>query len=831
MKKAALFLVLVLMITSIPVSAKAATTPAFRVTRSTVYENGEASGVYKYTVSGLKKGYKVKWGITGAGKKFVTLKYKTTTAKKTTSSNKITVATNGDTAAMNKKICVIAKVYDTSNKLIATLRDKPIIKINAETITMNTGKVGTLEGLAVGTVYDFDATVTPVNATSTVYWTVTGADGADHSAEITSAGAWTPKAAGEYTITATARNSAKGKALCTSSVKVTVGAYIKAITQTGANEIKVVFSSNVKDKLSADNVSIEANTGSSSIIPKTFVYDAVGKTVTVTTFSDFKDGMEYTFTYDGASKVFKASTGEPVSIRILTDTVQADTLTPIEYGLYDANNIDVKSSYDGNITIEADVVNGYLSTDNELYMTTPGKKAIVKLTYLKEDGSKLTTTKTILCVEAKPEEAASTDFTITESAATPDYEADDYEAVRDIALEEEGYAHFRALNEKGEEIVYDSISYSSSNDNVLIIAPNGEITPVKTGTVKVYVTVTKGESELTYTYQVVVKAAKQLSKVSLSSTSVTMSSTYDENYQKIIDLSIYDQYGREMDLSNATVVIEEVNNKNIYAWYDSETEQIIVKQTVEAGTFNYKVIVTVGEKSVTTVFKLTVKQIPVNGAVSYTVEISETTVDTAVDKKTTNDKVITIRLAQYRGGVFESYAPFESATVKKGNEYFNADLTADGSKDEIVLPGSTELKLSAMKLNAGECKKAETGNYSVIIKYYNISSGAARTTGTTIKVTDNQKVPAVTTENIVASNRVYDALSLVKECLNVESGDFVDCTATGETATGSDIKVSAGAKLHIKTVTVREAVKTGSNDVSTVYIYHTIAVGKTLTNK
>ena len=258
MKKMALLLALVMMVTSIPISAKAATTPSFVKKQSTVYENSSAKGVYKYTVTGLKKGYKVKWGITGGGKSYVTLKYKTRTATGSQSSNKITIDTKDDIKARNKKFNVVAKVYDTNGKLIQTLKDKPTIKVCAETITMDTSMVGSLEGLIVGEPYQFDAKMFPVNTTSQVYWSVTDADGLDRSSEIDEDGEWKPTAAGEYTITATAKNSANGKALCKASVTANVGVYLKAVTQTGANELKAVFSADVTDKLSRNNLFIKS---------------------------------------------------------------------------------------------------------------------------------------------------------------------------------------------------------------------------------------------------------------------------------------------------------------------------------------------------------------------------------------------------------------------------------------------------------------------------------------------------------------------------------------------------------------------------------------------
>ncbi len=838
MKKTALLLLLVLAITSIPVSAKAATTPAFRTTRTAVYENGDASGVYTYTVSGVQKGYKVKWGITGSGKPYVTFKDKITVAAKTTVSNKITINTAGNLAASNKKFNVIAKVYDKSGKLIVTLKDKPTIKISAESMTMDTGKIATLDSIPVGNSYDFDVNVIPANTTSKVYWSVKSLDGSDYSSEIDDNGVWVPKKAGQYTITATAKNSQNGKVLATSQVNATVGVYLKAVTQTGVNEIKAVFSADVKDKLNINNISIKTKTGASGIIPKSFTYDAVGKTVTITTYQNLKDNVEYEVTYGTSSKSFTASVGEPVAAKIITDAVPVNTLTPIEYALYDENGIDVKNVCEGEVVMEATVVDGYfISDDKELFMHKLGNTTTVTLTYKSSHMSvPLTTSKIITCVEPEVEEAATTNFTITSSAAAPDYTDSSYKDNMQVTLGEKGYAHFRALDANGNEISYDSITYTSSDNNMLIVSSNGEITPIKAGTVNVIIGVKRENAELPYVFTVTIKEAKKLSDVSLSKDYVTMSNVSQVGYQQEVGVTIYDQYGNEMDLSKASVEIKELNNKTVYAYYDVASQKIIVKNTYITGNYNYKVTVTMGGQSVYTILGVEVKTVPSNGVISYAIEMnSENVIDVAIDKYTISNKTATIRLAKYRGGVFESYVMFNSATIMKDNKYFTIDLTADGSENVVTLGGSSALTITAMQLmessGVGICKKAETGNYTITMNYYNSGSNAYTTIGTTIKVVDSQEQPVVIIEDTVSDNVTTNALDLVKECISVSSGEIYDCKAVGEKETGSKISISSGKQLHIETISVKETITTGNAAIPVVYIYHTIKVGQTLTNR
>ncbi len=841
MKKAALLLAAVMVATSVPVPAKAATTPAFVKTHDIVYENSTTDGVYKYTVSGLQKGYKVKWVVKGAGKDYVTLKFSEKAVSNSTSSNKITVDTNGNTAAVNKKFKVVAKIYDANGKKIKTLKDKPVIKVCAETVNISTAKLSSLDNLEIGKTYDFDASMTPVNTSSQVYWSVTNDAGIDCSTTIDSNGVWTPTAVGEYTIKAEAKNTQEGQVLCTSSVNVTVGTYLKAVTQTGADELKVVFSSDVTDKLNKNNLVIKTKNGTSAVIPGTFVYDTVGKTVTITTQQTFKDKVEYEVTYSNSTKAFTASVGTPVYAKILTETVPAETATVMEYGLFDENNIDVTAVCEGEIIMESKVTNGYLTQNSdkeyELIMKDLGSTTVVNLTYKPIDGSaNLTASQTVTCVKAEAEEATRTNFTITLSKDEPEYDSSTYEEVRSISLDEKGYAHFRALDEDGDELDYDSIVYSSSDNNALIISADGEITPIKTGTVNVFVTVTVAGEELPYIFAVTVEEAKELTSIALTTDSVTMSKTYQNGYQETVGITAYDQFGEEMSLTNASVVITETSNKTVYATYDAASQKIIVKNTYVAGSYTYKVAVTIDGETATDYLYLEVKEVPSTGTVTYAVQLSEETVDVAIDTNTTYNKTATVRVAKYKGGLFDSYVTFNSVTIMKDGKYYSSDLTAAGSTTAVTMGGSTVLTLTAMQLiqgsaEVGECRKAEAGTYTISMKYLDSNSNAYQYISTVIKVTDSQGTPVAAIGNTTADAVATNALELVKDCISVSSGEIYDCTAVGETETGSNIAITSGKQLHIKTISVREEVATGNAVIPKVYIYHTITIGQTLTNK
>ena len=361
------------------------------------------------------------------------------------------------------------------------------------------------------------------------------------------------------------------------------------------------------------------------------------------------------------------------------------------------------------------------------------------------------------------------------------------------------------------------------------------MTPIKTGKVNIFVTLTVNGEEVPYIFEVTVEEPQKLKSIELSKPSLVMSKTYQSGYQETTGITAYDQFGTEMDLTNASVVITETSNKNAYASYDAVNKQIVVKNTYVAGSYTYKVAVTVNGTTAYEYLYLEVKELPATGAITYEVQIDKPDIDVVLDKNTNYNKTATIRVARYKGGLFESYLTFNSVTIMKDGKYYSSDLTAGGNSTAVTMGGSTMLTVTAMQLipgtDVGTCRKAATGTYVVSMRYFDSNSNAYQYITTTLKVSDSQKAPEVTISNTVADAVATNALELVKDCISVSSGEIYDCVAVGETATGSNIAVTAGKQLHIKTISVREEIAINNATVPKVYIYHTIPIGQTLTNK
>lgn len=840
-KKLAAAMAVALAVTALPAvpvaEAEAAAVPAFATYRKTLYENGSSKGVYTYTVKNIQKGYTVKWSLSSDGIDYAEWEELSTKASGKTVSNKITISTTGDIKAKNSSLTVVAKVYNTSGKLVKTIKDNVTLKIQATDVAIKTNKISTgLSGLSVGGSYDFDRTIRPYNSTSKTYWRVTDASGTDCSSEINSSGIWTPTKEGTYTITAICRNSKTSKELCRNTTTAVVGTLMSSVSQTAVNKFKAEFNTDVSKKITADSFTIKEGNGLASVLPKSVSFSADGKTVTVTTHTNFKNAASYTVTCGNTAKSFTASAGEVSRVAILTEAVPANVATPIEYALYDANGIDVSAVAKGTVEFSANVTNGYLTEDNKLFLTTVGKGGTVTITYSEGTG-KFTATKNVTCKEAEASTVASNDFTITDSSVAPDFTASDYKANTSISIGDTGYAHFRALDNNKNLISYTKVTYASSDDNTLIIEANGKMTPIKEGKVVVIVSAFEGSVETTYTFNVTVQAAKKLSSLGLSTTNMTMSNCGDADYKKYVDVIPFDQFGNKMDASKCTVTVSETYNRS-FASYDASTGKIVlcVPYGTAATTYTLTVTAIYNGVSATQKLYLTVVNVPSSTAIGYVAEMgtSSNTVDISInDGDKIENKTVYARLARYQGGVFAGYNYFDSAIIMKDGKYYSSDLTLAGSSSKITNSvGNVSLPIvlaKAADVNGTKViQKAETGTYSIVL-YLN---GKQYTLGLT--VTDKANAPTVTVKSTTSSTSLKNALELAKDCLTIPAGyEIIDCTAVGTTATGTAIPVSSGSKLHIQTVTLRSQITLTNSDGSSTKAYttYTVNVGQTLTNK
>lgn len=834
-KKSVLFLLAVLsVLVCMPSRAQAAQEPEFKKAYKYLYENRTSKGVYEVKVKNVKKGYILKWNISGTGKDYVSFETSRTVAEKKTAVNKLTVNSHGEAEfAAVKKADVSVKVYSEKNKLLKELKFTAKLRNEATGVSVLTSKIENLNQITAGRSYEFQAEMTPSNTTSLLYWQVTDASGADCSAEITPEGVWTPSKEGTYTITASAKNAARDAVLCSKSVQAVACSFIESVTQTAANGIQVTFNTEAAARYKESDFGIHS--GGASMLIKKIKFLEDGKTVYITTASDFSDKRSYVVSCAGSEKEFTASVGKPVALSIITSSAQVEKFTTIKYVLLDANNIDVTAieAPNGTMAYSGNVNNGYLDQQSKrLYMTTIGNIASVTLDYTSKDGTiHLTDTKTVICVPQKVEEPVETRFTLTTSEKEPSFKEDD---LRSIAVGNKMYAHFQGLDEDDSPITYDSVTYESANPDHLIISQDGKITPIKTGTVSIVVTVRQGTDSLTFTYPVTITAARYMAQLQMAETSVQMSNTYMSSYQKEIPVKAVDQYGKSYELVNEIASISG-GSQRVLASYDPANHNVIIRaQGATGGVYDFVLTVTMNGSTVSQRFSVQVSVPPVNGAVTYRVEASQDTMDLSVDSSTAGNRTLKVRLCEYRGGVFYDYKNFTSATVRKNSLYYGLDMVTN-SASTISLPGAKELVLTPLMLfpagnkdDIGTCSKAEPGIYTVSLTYMD-TGYSLKTENINITITDGQNPPEYNIRSLTTTNTVSDALAMVKECIDIPDSTILDCTATGTKLTGSAISVESGEQLHIDTVKVRSVVTIATG--YRIYVDHEITIDKTLTNK
>ena len=820
--------IMVLVISMLPkMPANAATKVQFKKTYANLYENGSAKGKYTYTLTGVKKGQTVKWSVSGAGKSYVKLKKTSTKVTGSTVSNVLTVKTGGKLTAKNKEVVLTAKVYSSTGKYEGNRVAKGKIKVKPTKVVL-TAPTGSDGILYVGKRYSFSCKTTPANATSTNVWTVTDENGVDYSSCMSSTGIFTPIKAGYYTVKVSAKIGSS--VIKSASAEVEVSDYMVSLNQTTADQIEVTYSGDVRDAIAVDDFTLKNSLGVGMVIKDMSISDD-GKKVTLTMYSNLKDGVTYTVEDSASELSFQASVGRPVELKILTQTATVGKETGIKYMLSDINGVDVTGAYPGKMEYEAKVTNGYLNPDtNKLLMMQVNETGTITLKYESstDNSVKLEATSVITCVAAQT--SGKTNFTLTTNASDPDYTVDGYKDNRKVSIGSTYYAHFRALDTDECEIKYSSIKYESSDLDAMTIN-NGKITPIRSGNVKVIVTATYAGEDYTYSYDVTIAEAPYLKKIELDQDSVTMSNVYSTDYKKYIKVTAYDQYGEKLPLSHETAVVTDNNSyKQNLVTYDGASDCIVVKaSSAVPGTFSYKISVTQDGEDASASLSVVVCTVPSTGTETYELEVDRTNADLSLNSDISSSQYVKVRLAKYRAGVFMNYSTsFTSVAVTKNGYYYGNDLTSGGTTAKPSISATNPISLKILDITSGVCRKAETGTYTIAVQYYSSADKGYLTQTATFTLTDTQDEPKVSFDRREASKRCTTALELAQNCLTPESGTITECTVTAETQPGSKVLLKAGDQVNIRYVTVVNTYKiAGGQEVTVTY---QIDVGRTLVN-
>lgn len=733
-------------------------------------------------------------------------------------SSKTSVATvNSKGVVTAKKVgtttitCVIknAKTGKTTKTLKATVT----VKENATAVAIS----NPVAEVAVGEkVYDFNRTLTKKSATDKTYWVLT-----DNTAGATvdSQGVVSTTKVGEFKIqavTATSRaNFEAGKVTAKSDVlTVKVPVAVTGVKQTAYNKVAVTFNTNVKELVKAADFKLENVATHADQAIKAVTFSTDGTVATLETYLSLVDAKEYTLTYAEKSTSLTASVGAVASVVLNTTTAVFGEATEISYSLLDANGVDVTGVSDKTkVTVDVDTTNGYVDSDNKLTLFAKGDTAKVTVTYhtYKYENNAEITYKAegvITAVDANDVTVGNYDkYTVAKTA--PDW-TKLTETNTKVAVGDTEYSiYVKATDSANNAVSSSAITFASSNDNVLLVdATTGALTPVKEGTA--YIIASVG-NKASWTLPVTVVAERKATSLAIkdSVNTVSVSNTDQTDHTQTVEVVVKDQYGEAFSVGTVDAYAVNVSSSAKAPRAEVDGAKVTFHgENATKGSFTY-VIEAQGKKIN---FGVTVLEPNASATSVYKLELSQTTVDTVITKDTVlADKDVTVKVAEYKGGVFYDYA--DAQTVK---------VTKPDNTTENIATGSA-IKFATVDNSGAVVKKAATGTYKVVAT---VVDGTTKTLTSYFKVVDTQVAPTVSVDKLTST--LGTDVAVANDVLTVKNaaGTKLDVTKVTSKVVGAvdANNLVSGSKLYIEKVTVTDTIGTYS-------VSYEISVGRTITIK
>ena len=788
-----------MVVTAFPVTnAEAASTAKLNKTKATVYAG--QSTTLKVTTPKAWKSVKVTASKKGAAAKITKVSGKKVTVK----------AVKAGTA----KVTVKVTAKKAGKKVSKTL--KATVTVKNPSLTLKAANE-----VAVGATEPITATVKPANTKVTF----TSSD--ETIAKVDEKGVVTGVKAGEVTITAKAGKTTK---TVTMSVKNVI---LKDVKQASKNTITATITGKTADIKASDVVVTNTATSIVNAVKSVTVDKADASKVTIETFAGMTDAKTYTVALDGVTKEFTATNGVVSTVSIDTVTIPYGVETEIEASAKDANGVVLESfkysqaptGYD--FTIET--TNGYTS-GTKLYLVKKDDTAKAKIVAHSgkydangvETGN-ITAEATITAVD--PEVVTVNKFQVRVNKAadkTFDTVADNTK----VAVGDSATAYFKIMNSKDKEIAdadYSNYTVETSNKDVMIISALSSkkltITPVATGTA--YLVIKDAKANVVATVAINIVAKREAASLVLDQAAFDASTKVDN--AKVVKVSLKDQYGDDMDaVAEANITVECVAASGTGA--TKETAPTATKaegkvtfdataSTVKAGVYTYTI--KVGKLTKTVV--VTAKTPDDKATSSYSLVLDNTTMDAVVKSDKDTDKKITIKVAELKGGVVNSYV----------DKDFTITVTDKDNKDVSAYADGT---LQVTKKNSGVVDKLAAGTYTVTAKK-TIDGGKELKLTRSIVITDSQatvtaeRIADETTSTeaiaIAATNfkYVYDGKVYTAGDLTGKAG-IIEATAA-ETVPGSVAK----GNVFFKNATVKVPV------ADALYISVKVDLNKTITVK
>jgi len=725
-----------------------------------------------YSLSTIKSGVKYTWKSSNTKIATITATTGVVTAKAPGSVTITATATNKKTG----------KVLNTFKKTLT---------VNLRSTSVELGDDFTL---ATGETKKLAATLTPSNSTDVINYVSSNKDVATVGL---TGGVVTAKAAGEATITvyakATKASANKSTKTKVDTIKVTVPVGITEVKQTSDVALNLTFNKEVKDIKVSDLALKNSATNAVQAIKSVKVSED-GKVVTVTAYVPFTDKAEYVLTYDKKDYKLTASVGEVASIVIKTAQVAFGTDSAIEYGVYDANGVELTNYDSSKITVDVDTTGGYktgTAANTKINLFAKGNTAAVTVTYHTwkyENNVEKTVVAKGTIVAVDPAEITIGGYEkYTISGASVDWSKD---AVTTIAVGDTGKNIYLRVKDSTKNYVTTGIKFESADSTVLLVGENGALTPVKEG--GTYVIATVGKTK--FTLPVTVVAKRDASTVTLDKYSVTLSNTSLVSDVAVVTATAKDQYGTDL----ATTVISNDDlksgqNTGLPSLVRSGNKLTVNGQNALPGTYNY--VLTVNGKPVGfNVEILNANKTP--QVLTTQLVVSTNSVDTKIGTSTTvADKAVEVKLAQYNNGVLYDYIT-STATVK---------VTTPGAVTATTVPVVAGVAtFNTLDLTGTHFTKEATGTYKVEV------TAPSGTYTAYFVVTDTQVLPTATVDKVKTAltytvGTPSTGLAIAQDVLTIKDSN-------GNTIADSDIiaadisYVANGSSVTINKVTVRNTI-------------------------
>lgn len=776
-KKLASVLSLAMVVTMVPAApASAATAPNLAKRYTNVYEGKS----YSYTVKDAK-GYSVKWVVSGEGAEYADLT-KTTGAKTT-----LKLDTNGEKAAKNSKVVVSAKFYK-NNKLVKTAGDAVKVKVSATAVDAVTA--ANVDSIAVNEVADFNRTITPANATSVTYWSVTDKDGnATTDATIDKTGNFKATKVGEYVVVAEAKNAKNGVTIAKDTQAVKVVNKMSAVSQKSLDTISVTFTGNVKDAVKASDFTVKNAESLIKQAIKGVSFSEDGNTVDLQLYSELVNEKDYTVAYGDSTLTLSAKIGAPTRITVTGKTITFNEATAVDIKLFDENGVDVTSNANmARVTVSVD--RGYYNNvDKKLTLYSVGDVANLTATYhtytYGTDGKEIVyeAKATFTAVTKAAAEVSSIVSTITNG--NPDWKnVTNIVALKDSAYKLVVKATYGDKSVKTTLDALNALTLESTDTTKLIIGTGGVLLPVSTGVVVVRV---KSGDTVIGTVDVTVGAERKAYSAQLDKTSLTLSNSATAFDEQKVKLTVKDQYGVNMtDNSDAQVKFTGTGTEPAGAAVPTGNEvNFVGVKFTNAGTYTYTITYKGMTQSIVIVVKAPASNVSPS---SIRLSLSSTEQDAAFTSETSSvGSKVDVKLFAYdASGV-------KMSDIKTGYTY---DVKkSDGST--VVTGVAFGTGFDVRKNNAGVITQTAADTYTILAKN---ADGSVIDTAT-IKITNSQVLPVITqTSNKITGSAISDIMACFKANLN----------GTDKAITACDLdQVTGGNAVLVKTVTVPETITNG----------------------